>query len=106
MAEPLDFSRLEAMCDGDPALKAELLGLFADTAGRCMEVIASNDATDEQWFAAVHELKGAAGALGFAVMAQLCEAMEVDGKADTETRLRYSQQLQSAIANLATVPRI
>lgn len=72
----VDFDRLRSFTDGDPALEAELLGLFAVTAEGYLTGL--EEALDDpgRWRALAHSLKGAAGNIGAPAVADLAAAAE------------------------------
>lgn len=73
----IDSSRLDMITEGDEATKKELLDLFFATVGRCTMVMDNKaDENDEAWREAAHELKGAAGTLGFTHVAEICRSVE------------------------------
>ena len=81
----VDFDRLRSFTDGDPALEAELLGLFVMTAERYLAGL--EEALDEpgQWRAFAHSLKGAASNIGAPAVADL--AAEAERASPDPTRL-------------------
>ncbi len=76
MATLFDLQRLAAFTDGDAAVEAELLALFVATAERYLADLASSVDQAERWRATAHSLKGAAGNIGAAAMAELAAAAE------------------------------
>jgi len=75
-------ARLLARVDGDPALLAELAGLFvSDAAQARAELRARLDAGEaERMYRAAHRLKGAAGALGAEEVAEAAGRLEALGR--------------------------
>ncbi len=76
MATLFDIQRLASFTDGDPALEAELIELFVETANRYLgELAAAGDRAD-RWRTAAHSLKGAAGNIGAMAVAELAARAE------------------------------
>lgn len=75
----VDLSRLELITRGNKNLKEELLRLFAETCDRFLKNLQSGK-TQEDFDNALHELKGAAGNLGFSELSELCSKAENDAK--------------------------
>jgi len=72
----IDFDHLNQYVAGDPALTAEVFGMFqhqVEMWGRMLTV----DADDEIWESVTHSLKGTAKAVGAVKLADLCEQAEV-----------------------------
>lgn len=72
----VDFDRLRSFTDGDPALEAELLGLFVLTADRYLAGLEGALGEPGQWRAFAHSLKGAASNIGAPAVADLAAAAE------------------------------
>lgn len=71
----IDFDHLNQYVGGDPALTAEVFGLFknqVDMLGGSLDPSSS----DETWAAVTHSLKGTAKAIGATQLAELCERAE------------------------------
>ena len=72
----VDFGRLQSFTNGDPALEAELCGLFVETATRYLDELALHQADPRDWSRTVHSLKGAAGNFGAVAVAELAKRAE------------------------------
>ena len=76
MPNIVDFGRLQSFTNGDPALEAELCGLFVETATRYLDELALHQADPRGWSRTVHGLKGAAGNFGAVAVAELAKRAE------------------------------
>jgi HPt (histidine-containing phosphotransfer) domain-containing protein len=72
----VDFDRLQSFTDGDPALEAELLGLFVLTAEGYLANLEAALAEPGRWRALAHSLKGAASNIGAPAVADLAATAE------------------------------
>jgi HPt (histidine-containing phosphotransfer) domain-containing protein len=72
----VDFDRLASFTDGDPALEAELLGLFVATAEGYLAGLEGALGEPGRWRAFAHSLKGAASNIGAPAVAELAAAAE------------------------------
>lgn len=71
----IDFDHLNQYVGGDPALTAEIFGLFknqADMLGPKLDPYSPDDV----WEAVSHSLKGTARAIGAVKLAELCQVAE------------------------------
>jgi HPt (histidine-containing phosphotransfer) domain-containing protein len=92
----LDRAHFEHMTAGDPALQAEIVGLFRAQVGDWRRAIAA-----EGWRDAVHKLKGSARGIGLDVLAAACEAAERAPSEETGGALaRVRAALEEAAAAL------
>ena len=78
----LDRTHFEHMTGDDPALQAEIVGLFR---GQVDEWTTGLGAAG--WREAVHKLKGSARGIGLDVLASACEAAERAGAQEAATAL-------------------
>ena len=76
MPNIVDFGRLHSFTNGDPALEAELCGLFVETATRYLDELAVHQSSPRDWSRTVHGLKGAAGNFGAVAVAVLAKRAE------------------------------
>jgi HPt (histidine-containing phosphotransfer) domain-containing protein len=76
MPDIVDFARLKSFAAGDPALEAELSGLFVETATRYLDELGQQQADARGWSRIMHSLKGAAGNFGAMAMAELAKRAE------------------------------
>ncbi len=97
----INKTRIEAITDGDESLKKELLSLFFETYIRCKDVLDNTkDDNDAAWRDAAHELKGAAGTLGFERIEKNCRAVEQMQPMLEVQKEKFLQQLILAIAEV------
>lgn len=71
----IDFDHLNQYVGGDPALTAEIFGLFKNQVDM-LEKSLRVDSDDEVWAAITHSLKGTAKAVGAIRLANICEKAE------------------------------
>ena len=76
MPNIVDFGRLHSFTNGDPALEAELCGLFVETATQYLDELAEQQGDVQGWSRTVHGLKGAAGNFGAVAVAELAKLAE------------------------------
>ncbi|MSP68079.1 MAG: hypothetical protein EXQ96_08335 [Alphaproteobacteria bacterium] len=74
--KPVDFELLHAVTDGDEALAHEILDLFLATARKAVADLARHPAGSTGWTMAAHTLKGSAGNVGAATLADLAGQAE------------------------------
>ena len=89
----IDDSRLEMLTDGSSDIKKELLELFFATVERCIDVANDRSAENhDDWTNAMHELKGAAGTLGFSRIEGICkEAPKIPASPPAQKQQLLSQ---------------
>jgi len=93
----LDRTHFAHMTGDDPALQAEVVGLFR---GQVSEWLAATHAAD--WRDGVHKLKGSARGIGLDVLASACEAAERADAANAPMALaRVRAALEEALVVLA-----
>lgn len=71
----IDFDHLNQYVGGDPELTLEVFGLFRNQVDMWAKML-DPKATDDQWAAITHSLKGSARAVGAMKLANLCEQCE------------------------------
>lgn len=92
----LDRAHFEHMTGDDPALQAEIVGLFQGQVDEWTTGLAA-----AEWRDAVHKLKGSARGIGLDVLAAACEAAERASPQETATALtRVRAALNEALAAL------
>lgn len=74
----INLDRLNDITGGDETMNQTLLALFNKTFNRCLSAIEGLDVTNPEaaqkpWHDAIHELKGAAGNLGFDELFEVCK---------------------------------
>jgi HPt (histidine-containing phosphotransfer) domain-containing protein len=74
-AAAIDLRHLSRYTLGDPALEAEVLGLFAEQLPDTIDAL-KEACCDKAWYTAAHTLKGSARAVGAWRLAQLAEQAE------------------------------
>ncbi|MDP2204740.1 MAG: ATP-binding protein [Alphaproteobacteria bacterium] len=72
---PVDLRRLESFTDGDRDMMCELIEAFLAQSRKNIDILQSSlmPAAHDAWREAAHMLKGGAGSIGAAFLAQLCE---------------------------------
>lgn len=78
----IDFDHLNRYVGDDPALTAEVFGLFKNQVDMWSSRL-TPDLEDDHWYMMAHSLKGTARAIGAMGLAQICEEAEElvrDGK--------------------------
>lgn len=78
----LDRAHFEHMTGDDPALQAEIVGLFQGQVEAWTTGLAA-----ESWGEAVHKLKGSARGIGLDALASACEAAERASPQDVSAAL-------------------
>ncbi|MFT3729606.1 MAG: Hpt domain-containing protein [Terricaulis sp.] len=93
----LDRAHFEHMTGDDPALQAEIVGLFRGQVDEWSAGLAA-----EAWREAVHKLKGSARGIGLDVLAAACETAERAGPQEAATALvQVRAALDDALQALA-----
>jgi HPt (histidine-containing phosphotransfer) domain-containing protein len=96
----IDLDYLRETTDGDAELEQELLHRFEATIARCLGTL---NADISQASAALHELKGAAAAMGANPLADLCTMLEITPE-NLATQLPALTQLaQATLSSLKAV---
>lgn len=92
----VDLSRLELITRGNKNLKEELLRLFLKTANFCVESLESVTTIDN-FESIIHQLKGAAGNMGFGELCELCAEAENNGEWFAR-RKEFTQKIKSFVS--------
>jgi HPt (histidine-containing phosphotransfer) domain-containing protein len=95
-AEPIDLDHLSQYTAGDPALEAEILGMFVPSAIAYVDQM-QDGATNTDWHVAAHSLKGVARGVGAFEVADLAEAAEKVEAAAQRERERHVISLRRAL---------
>ncbi len=101
----ISLERLNAITDGDPELRREILTLFKSSCDRCMATMLEHEAdeTGDSWSNALHELKGAADNLGFEAVADIAreaEAEKREGTLTADKKQVYYQRIESMLVTV------
>ena len=78
----VDLTCLQEYTDNDPVAMQELIDIFYETAHEDLKILADSiaEGKGDEWYAASHKLKGAAGYIGALAMKALCaEAQNMTG---------------------------
>ena len=97
----IDFEHLKQYVGDDPALTAEVFGLFKNQVDLWSSRL-QPDLEDDHWYMMAHSLKGTARAIGANEMAQVCEeAEELIGEGRRPgAREVYVGKLENAIGQI------
>lgn len=94
-ATALDLEHFRAMTGDDPALQAELRGLFSAQAVLWRRLLVP-DAPVETWRDAAHTLKGSARGLGLWALAEACAEVESAARSGSREGPRVASALGKA----------
>ena len=95
----VDFSVLEGMTGGDPAISEEVLGLFVEQAALWSVLL--NPRADG-WRDGVHTIRGAAAGIGAGDLAAICAETETAEQTLAAPALeRVRDALEAALADVA-----
>jgi len=75
MTGPIDYDHLAAYTGGDRALEAEVFALFQNQVEAWLRLL-TPAASDDDWSAAAHSLKGSARGVGANALAEACARAE------------------------------
>lgn len=95
---PVDLSYLQEYTDGDEEMIEELIEVFYETVVEGLATLKDTIAEDptDQWKAAAHKLKGAAGYVGAEQMKTLCAHAQNMEAANTEERTRTYEKIEQS----------
>jgi HPt (histidine-containing phosphotransfer) domain-containing protein len=93
---PIDLEHLNRFTCGDKSLEREILSLFVVHSPECLAALLGA-ATQAQWIAAAHSLKGSARAVGAVEVAELAAAAERMVPADAAQRHAQVALLRTAL---------
>lgn len=92
----INYNRLNEITGGDVDCNAELMELFQKTVDKCYSVLKAKTTNDDEWHAALHELKGATGNIGADELYRICKSFE--GKTPSEeVRKKALQQFEERL---------